>query len=85
MPKPQPLTKIREEDYKRAKAYAEKHGIPMTEVLARALKKLEVKKVDQPDQDLDTCDECGEEIPKDSLFCPYCGVEFEDEEEDEED
>ena len=85
-----PQTKIRAEDYRRAKAYAEKHGIPMTEVIARALKKLEVKKVETPENvksvELDECGECGEEIPKDSSFCPYCGVEFndEDDEEDEE-
>ena len=33
------------------------------------------------------CQECNEMVPGDSLFCPYCGVEFEEvtEDEDEED
>ena len=30
------------------------------------------------------CDECEKEIPEDAIFCPYCGVEFEEEEESEE-
>ena len=89
MPKITPQTKIREEDYIRAKAYAKRHGIPVTEVIARALQRLEVKKVETPENvkqvELDECGECGEEIPKDSLYCPYCGVEFDEDEEEEED
>jgi len=38
-----------------------------------------VKKVENPETELDTCGECGEDVPKDASFCPYCGVEFEEE------
>jgi len=31
-------------------------------------------------EESDTCDECGADIPSDALFCPHCGVEFEEEE-----
>jgi len=32
------------------------------------------------------CDECGaDEIPPDADWCPYCGIEFKEDEEDEED
>ena len=79
------LTKIRDKDYAKLKKYSEKHGLLMTEVLSKALSKLESKKLESKEKDFCTCDECEEKIPEDASFCPYCGVEFEDEDEDEED
>ena len=84
-PMPQKTIKIRDKDYLRMKAYSEKHGISMSEAMARSLRKLEVRKTEQPESELDTCDECRKDIPKDSAFCPYCGVEFDDDDEEEED
>lgn len=85
---PQKTIKIRDADYLRMKKYSERHKIKMSEALARSIKKLEVKKTETPENvkqvELDECGECGEEIPRDSVFCPYCGVEFDDEEDDEE-
>ena len=39
---------------------------------------------DEKDEEEETCAECKETIPADSVFCPYCGVQFAEEEEDDE-
>jgi rubrerythrin len=53
-------------------------------MFSEAIKKLEAKKMESKEKDAWVCDECGAEVPENACFCPYCGVEFEDEDEDEE-
>lgn len=86
---PDKSMKMREEDYRRLKAYCKRNDVSIAEALSKVITKLEVRKTETAvktvrEVKFDTCDECGREIPEDSEFCPYCGVEFDDEEEDEE-
>jgi rubrerythrin len=81
---PQKSIKLRENDYFRLKRIADKHGVPLSDMFSEAIKKLEAKKMESKEKDAWVCDECGAEVPENACFCPYCGVEFEDEDEDEE-
>ena len=83
------VTRVKKEDYDRLRRYSKKHNVDFAEALSQAVKKLEVRKTESAvktvrEVKFDTCDECGREIPEDSEFCPYCGVEFDDSEEDDE-
>ena len=84
------IIKIRKRDHLRLKRYAKKHGLAQIEVLADVLNKLEVRKLESEELktkeiDVDVCDSCDAEVPSDAKFCPYCGAEFEDEAESEDD
>jgi uncharacterized protein with PIN domain len=87
---PETTVKMRKKDHAKIKTFAKKHGITITEALGDLIESREVKKVatEEPKSkeiELAICDNCEEDIPIDASFCPYCGVEFEeDEDEDEE-
>ncbi|MCJ7424005.1 hypothetical protein MUP01_07025 [Candidatus Bathyarchaeota archaeon] len=78
--------KARDKDYARLKKYSEKHGVSLTEALAKAISTMEAKKLESEVEGIEgfTCDECGATfVEEDADYCPYCGVEFEDEDKDE--
>ena len=85
--------KVSESVYARLKRASERSGIPMAQLVAEFVRKMEIHKVvktvgEEKDVKTWSCDECEEDIPEDAVFCPYCGVEFdesEDEDEDDED
>ncbi len=76
--------RLSERDYDRLKKISERQDIPMAQIISKALKSLEVKKV-KNEENVVICNECELKIPEDSVFCPYCGVEFDEEEDLEED
>ena len=80
--------KVSESVYARLKALSERSGIPMARLVSDWVEKNEshkvVKKMGEEEKDIVMCDECEEEIPKDASFCPYCGVEFGEDEDIEE-
>ena len=54
----------------------------MSDILADVLERIEARKVKREEDVI--CDDCGGKVPEDSLFCPYCGIEFEEESEEDE-
>jgi len=74
---------IRRRDLAKLKKVAHRRGIPVVDLLANMISELEVKKLESDEEDTAICDNCDEEVPEDASFCPYCGVEFEEEEEEE--
>jgi hypothetical protein len=83
--------RIPKELLRKAEKIAKKRGTTVSEILAKDLKKLEVRKMSKTqkndqgeDEDVCMCEVCNEEVPEDADFCPYCGEEFDDEEDDEE-
>lgn len=80
------LVRLSVKDYNRLKKISGHQDIPMAQLISKAIKSLEVKKV-KNEKDVVVCDECGEGVPEDAVYCSYCGVEFEEDElelEDEE-
>jgi len=76
---------LTKEQFAKVKARAEKEGVPRSEIVYGLLKKVLGGEKHMSEDEIWECDECGEEIPADADFCPYCGVEFaEDEEEEDE-
>jgi len=83
------IMKLKRKDHAKLKKYAKKHGLSMIDCLGDMLSKLEVRKLESEtpvskEIELDICEECNAEVPSDSKFCPQCGVEFDDEDEDDE-
>ena len=76
--------RLSEKDYDRLKKISLQKNIPMAQLISKTIKKLEVKKV-KNEENVVICNECELKIPEDSVFCPYCGVEFDEEEDLEED
>jgi len=75
---------LSKKEYEKLKKRSERTGVPIARLLVKALKRAEVRRLEKKEEELDECQECGAKVPKDSVFCPYCGVEFEEEEEEEE-
>jgi len=60
--------------YRAVQVAAEEEHLLFSEYLRKVLREA-VARTD--------CDECGEEVPGDADYCPYCGTEFEEEDEDQ--
>ena len=79
--------RISDSTHARLKALSARSRIPMARLVSDWITKneshkVEVKALSEDEKDTTECGECEEVIPEGSLFCAYCGVEFEEEEED---